>query len=277
MRVRLRQRPTSSRAIRTCTVLSARLSRRLTRSSQTVRSSPPGGDQLRIEVVQLPAQPLLSAPPFVDKVVSVIGKQLQLARRRPLRRGSLRRGSRSAALATASASIGSDLPRTDLCAGAAPSASVAPAPTTRLQQAAPARAPRSTAGNPLPPKAGHREATQTKQPARAARRPSPPRPGARPRQPQQPSTTACVRPHQQRSFDSPPTEKGATDERTDLTRGSSHAPIRSRSTVSGRRRRHNAGKSPLGRHAGMESAAADPSLFKATDTTTTPRMTVSSE
>ena len=36
---------------------------------------------------------------------------------------------------------------------------------------------------------------------------------------------------------------GATGERTDLPRGESHAPIRSRSTVSGRRRRHNAGKS----------------------------------
>jgi hypothetical protein len=36
---------------------------------------------------------------------------------------------------------------------------------------------------------------------------------------------------------------GATGERTDLTRGSCQAPIRSRSTVSRRRRRHNAGKS----------------------------------
>src|SRR5688572_11662898 len=41
---------------------------------------------------------------------------------------------------------------------------------------------------------------------------------------------------------------GATGERTDLNRGESHAPIRSRSTVSGRRRRHNAGRSALGRH-----------------------------
>ena len=39
---------------------------------------------------------------------------------------------------------------------------------------------------------------------------------------------------------------GATGERTDLNRGSSHAPIRSRSAVSGRRRRHNAGKSTYG-------------------------------
>jgi hypothetical protein len=37
---------------------------------------------------------------------------------------------------------------------------------------------------------------------------------------------------------------------------SCQAPIRSRSAVSGRRRRHNAGKSALGRHAGIESAAA---------------------
>ena len=51
--------------------------------ARLVRSSAPGGTvSLGIEVVQLPAQPLLSAAPFVDKVVSVIGKQLQLARLR---------------------------------------------------------------------------------------------------------------------------------------------------------------------------------------------------
>ena len=38
-------------------------------------------------------------------------------------------------------------------------------------------------------------------------------------------------------------QRGATGERTGLTRGSCQAPIKSRSTVSGRRRRHNAGKS----------------------------------
>ena len=48
----------------------------------------------------------------------------------------------------------------------------------------------------------------------------------------------------------------------------SHAPIRSRSTVSGRRRRHNAGKSALGRHSGIESAAAARVCASSPDATT---------
>src|SRR5204863_2382459 len=67
-----------------------------------------------------------------------------------------------------------------------------------------------------------------------------------PRRRRPPSASACVRPHQQRSLQSPPPTLGATGERTDLNRGSSQAPIRSRSAVSGRRRRHNAGKSTYG-------------------------------
>ena len=62
-------------------------------------------------------------------------------------------------------------------------------------------------------------------------------------------------------------EEGATGERTDLNRGESHAPIRSRSTVSGRRRRHNTGKSAKRRHSGIESAAAFPSLSPTPDDT----------
>src|SRR5436190_22509593 len=53
-------------------------------------------------------------------------------------------------------------------------------------------------------------------------------------------------------------QEGATGEWTDLNRGESHAPIRSHSTVSGRRRRHNTGKSAEHRHSGIESAAANP-------------------
>ena len=53
---------------------------------------------------------------------------------------------------------------------------------------------------------------------------------------------------------------GGSGERTDLNRGSCQAPIRSRSTVSGRRQRHNTGKSALRRRSGIESAAANPSL-----------------
>ncbi len=46
------------------------------------------------------------------------------------------------------------------------------------------------------------------------------------------SPTACARPLRSRSSISPPQPWGATGERTDLNRGESHAPIRSRSTVS---------------------------------------------
>jgi hypothetical protein len=47
--------------------------------------------------------------------------------------------------------------------------------------------------------------------------------------------------------------------------------LRSRSAVSGRRRRHNAGKSALGRRSGIESAAADPSLLRTPDATVSRR------
>src|SRR5206468_1536699 len=47
-----------------------------------------------------------------------------------------------------------------------------------------------------------------------------------------PSPPACARPLRSRSLRSPPQPLGATGERTDLNRGESHAPIRSRSTVS---------------------------------------------
>jgi hypothetical protein len=39
-------------------------------------------DELRIEVVQLPAQPLLGPPALVDQVVAMVDEQLQLAQRR---------------------------------------------------------------------------------------------------------------------------------------------------------------------------------------------------
>ena len=59
-----------------------RASWRLSRSSQTVRSSAPSGTaQVRVELVQVPAQPLLAATPLGDEVVAVIDQQLQLAQR----------------------------------------------------------------------------------------------------------------------------------------------------------------------------------------------------
>ena len=60
VRVRPRQRPTSSRAIRTCTVCSRGRAGGRRRSSQTVRSSAPSGTAARVELVQMPAQPLLA-------------------------------------------------------------------------------------------------------------------------------------------------------------------------------------------------------------------------
>jgi len=56
-------------------------------------------------------QPLLRAPSLVDEIIAVVDQQLQIAKRLLVRAGRLSRGSRKAARATASASIGSDLPR----------------------------------------------------------------------------------------------------------------------------------------------------------------------
>ena len=72
-RVRLRQRPSSSRAIRTCVVLvcpgelpidPVEPDRPVERAERHL--------QRRVELVQMPAQPLLAAPPLVDEVVAVV-------------------------------------------------------------------------------------------------------------------------------------------------------------------------------------------------------------
>ena len=69
-------------------------------------------DQGRVELVQVPAQPLLGPPPLVDEIIAMINQQLDLAvhpltwlRPRQVRLAQRRP-------ATASASIGSDFPRT---------------------------------------------------------------------------------------------------------------------------------------------------------------------
>jgi hypothetical protein len=59
----------------------------------------------------MPAQPLLCAPALVDEIVAVIDQQLELPIDGSSGCGRLRSGSRMAARAIASASIGSDLPR----------------------------------------------------------------------------------------------------------------------------------------------------------------------
>src|SRR6266545_826804 len=159
-------------------------------------------------------------------------------------RGRGRSGSRSATRATARASIGSDLPRSLPVRRAIPVSfggtrtSFSPAASS-IGSSAPVtwRHPRAPRDAPRPAEPPKRATTARHTRASAPRAP------ARPHRQRPPSTTACVRPHQQRSSRSPPPTLGATGERTGLTRGSCQAPIRSRSTVSGRRRRHNTGKS----------------------------------
>ena len=78
--MRPRQRPTSSRAIRTWADCSRPARRRPNRSSQTPRSSAPSGTAgSDSSSLQVPAQPLLGPPPLVDQVVAVVDQQLQLA------------------------------------------------------------------------------------------------------------------------------------------------------------------------------------------------------
>jgi len=59
-----------------------------------------------------------------------------------------------------------------------------------------------------------------------------------------------------RSLTSPPSVEGRPASEQASIEAAARAPIGSRSAVSGRRRRHNTGKSALGRHAGIGSAAA---------------------
>jgi hypothetical protein len=66
-------------------------------------------EEARVELMQVPTQPLLDPSPFVYEILGVINEQLQLPKRLLVRAGRLRQGSRSANLATASASIGTDL------------------------------------------------------------------------------------------------------------------------------------------------------------------------
>ena len=102
------------------------------------------------------------------------------------------------------------------------------------------------------------------------------RPAAvRPRRPRPRSPTACERPVRSRSSRSPPLPLGATGERTDLTRGSSHAPIRSRSTVSDGGGDTTLGSQPSGDIRNRVSRRR-PSLSSRSDAATRRRLTVSS-
>ena len=178
----------------------------------------------------------------------MVDQQLQLAKRLLIGRGRLRFGSRNAARATASASIGSDLPR-DATRTSRRRHQLRRHPDELLTRGD--ERPLKLAGQ-LPailerPQPLERQAMPTRRADSLAR------PltvssatSGRPRRRRPPSATACARPLRSRSFRSPPPTSGATGERTGLNRGSCQAPIKSRSAVSGRRRRHNAGKSALG-------------------------------
>ncbi len=212
----------------------------------------------------MPAQPLLGSPALVDEVVAVIDQQLQISEGLFVRtRGRLKLGLTQRRPGDRQERQSGQTCRVpDPRAAPAPSASAAPAPAAQQPRSAAARGPRvscrqSSSAHSRSPSSCDRPRKQLA--VRDGNRLLVQHP-SRPRQRRPPSTTACGRPRRSRSFRSPPPPTGATGERTDLNRGSSHAPIRSRSTVSGKRRRHNAGKSAHGRHAGIESAAADPSL-----------------
>ena len=144
----------------------------------------------------MPAQPLLRAPPLVDEIVAVIDQQLQLAVDPLVRPRPLRSGSRRAARAIASASIGSDLPRVR---PARRSGTVSFGGTRTSSSPTPSSC-RSSQPRQLPavldrPQPLTRRAPR---PSRAARRcrPGPPsrRAAGRPRRRRPPSPTACARP-----------------------------------------------------------------------------------
>ncbi len=79
MRVRLRQQPERLARDTHLRRLLRRASWRPGHSSQTARSSASSGTRsVRIELVQVPAQSLLSATPLVDEVVAIVDQQLQL-------------------------------------------------------------------------------------------------------------------------------------------------------------------------------------------------------
>src|SRR5579859_6842466 len=220
-RVRLRQRASSSRAIRTWIVCSRRASWRLSRSSQTVRSSAPSGTlERRVELVEVPAQPLLTAASFVDEVVAVVDQQLPLAQPRLLRPGRVEQR-----LAQSSTGDGERVDQIRLAAHPAPppaparSTSAAHARVAAAHAAASAPGHASRAGSPPTPTASAGQPASTRTPARRDHSSPRSRAGGRPRQQRQQRRSACARPPRSRSSVSPPHRSGATGERTGLTQG----------------------------------------------------------
>ena len=201
-------------------------------------------DEGRVKLVQMPAQPLLDPAALVDEILAVIDQQLQLSvgllvRTRPVSSGSRsadpRDGERVDRVRLATLPPGAPPSPVSFggtrtsCSPAAISIRSSAPVTCRQSSIAHSRSPPS----PRPHQQDARRVT-------AAVRSSSIRPAS--------STATAVNDCLCTStpitiIASPPTTMGATGERTGLNRGSSQAPIRSRSTVSGRRRRHNAGKS----------------------------------
>ena len=103
----------------------------------------------------VPAQPLLGAPSFVDDVVAWSTSNLSSRNAAPPGRGWSSRDSRNAALATASASIGSDFPRVTASA---------PVGRGQLRRPAAAHARRATLARARVLAAGSPRAPTTAQP-----------------------------------------------------------------------------------------------------------------
>jgi hypothetical protein len=209
--------------------------------------------------MQVPAQPLLHPPPFVDEIVAVVDEQLQLPKRLLIRARPAGSNPARAAPPSRQQARRSDRTCRVPCPhdAPAPSASAAPAPTLRRMR--PALVP-ATASAAAVLKRPHRSS-----PSALAHASSSPFAATtvlspsirRPRRRRQPSPSACARPLRSRSCRSPP-PTAAGDRRADRPH-SRQLPSSYQVTSGGlgRRRRHNAGKSALGRrHAGIESAAA---------------------
>ena len=224
----------------------------------------------------MPAQPLLSAAALVDEVVAMVDQQLQLAQpllTRPRMiepRLAKRRpgdGERVDRVRLAAHPAGAPLRRHQLRRH--PHQPLAR--SEQLRSSARVSCRQSSTAH-----SRSARATPTRRQARPASRPSAPRraPDLVDRDRRQ---RLLVHVHSNHDHSDRLLQPlGATGERTDLNRGSSHAPIRSRSAVSGRRRRHNAGKSDLGATCRNRVSRRRPESRRSIGRHRHPRMTLSS-
>jgi hypothetical protein len=228
----------------------------------------------RVELVQMPTQPLLGAAALVDEIVAVIDQQLQLAvdlfvRPRPAQVRLSDRGSgdrecvdrvRLAACAARAALRHSQLRRHphQLRAG-----------TKQL----PFEPASQLLGSPQPPRGARYRVLQPSRAARRCRLESPsPRAACLPRRRRLPSPIACVRPARSRSSASPPSRWGRPA--SGQTSIEAKRPRSYQVTLDGlgRRRRHNAGRSDQQVDIRNRVSRRRPSLFKQSDTATATTM-----